>query len=253
MTSDADIVGFVEEVLRQEMGVAASDVAVAANGDVVLLAGFVRSYGHKMQAEQAAKRVPGVFGLANDIEVRLPSADWRPDPEIARDAVAAIRRDLPYVDTIEVVVADGVVTLEGWAESNDWRAKAELAVRWLRGVRNVHNAIRVVERPGSITPAHEQLPRVYIHQSTTSAMQSGPLNVQGWLLAFEPWSPQRLDPLMGWAGSRDPFTSLGPMRFPDRRSAIEFAEQHGWSYVVKEPPRQPVRPKSYADNFRYHR
>jgi hypothetical protein len=29
--------------------------------------------------------------MANDIEVRLPSASERPDPEIARDAAAALK------------------------------------------------------------------------------------------------------------------------------------------------------------------
>jgi hypothetical protein len=56
----------------------------------------VRSYTRKWQAESDAKRVAGVVGIANDIEVRLPSASERPDPEIARDAVAAFKYELPY-------------------------------------------------------------------------------------------------------------------------------------------------------------
>ena len=34
--------------------------------------------------------VAGVVGVANDIEVRLPVVDERPDPEIVRDAVSAL-------------------------------------------------------------------------------------------------------------------------------------------------------------------
>jgi hypothetical protein len=56
----------------------------------------VRSYTQKWQAESDAKRVAGVVGMANDIEVRLPSASERPDPEIARDAAAALKYELPY-------------------------------------------------------------------------------------------------------------------------------------------------------------
>ena len=56
----------------------------------------MRSYTQKWQAESDAKRVAGVMGVANDIEVRLPSASERPDPEIARDAVAALKYELPY-------------------------------------------------------------------------------------------------------------------------------------------------------------
>ena len=45
-------------------------------------------------------------GVANDLEVRLPVIDERPDPEIARDAVAAIKTQLPISsENIEVVVA----------------------------------------------------------------------------------------------------------------------------------------------------
>jgi hypothetical protein len=42
---------------------------------VVTLAGFVRSFAYKFVAESAAKRVMGVVGLANDLEVRLRGAD----------------------------------------------------------------------------------------------------------------------------------------------------------------------------------
>ena len=47
------------------------------------LSGFVHSYWDA--AEKAAKRVYGVRGVANDIEVKPSST--RTDPEIARDAV----------------------------------------------------------------------------------------------------------------------------------------------------------------------
>ena len=58
-----------------------SDIAVAVKDGVVTLSGFVRSYWDKDAAEQAAKRVYGVRGVANDIEVK-PSS-MRTDPEIA--------------------------------------------------------------------------------------------------------------------------------------------------------------------------
>jgi hypothetical protein len=72
-----------------------TDIAVSVKDGVVTLAGFARRYIDKWEAEWAAKRVQGVVGIANDIEVRLPDADERPDPEIARDAVASIKLQLP--------------------------------------------------------------------------------------------------------------------------------------------------------------
>ena len=65
-----------------------------------------------VEAESAAKRVAGVIAVANDIEVRIPSIHQRPDPDIARDAAAAIKNYLPiFYEQIKAVVKDGWVTL----------------------------------------------------------------------------------------------------------------------------------------------
>ena len=64
---------------------------------VVSLTGLVKCYSdnYEYEAEVAVKRVAGVAGVANDLEVRMPSVGERPDPDIARDAVAAIKSQLP--------------------------------------------------------------------------------------------------------------------------------------------------------------
>ena len=144
MRSDADIKRDVEDELRWDPDVDPTDIGVAVKDGVVTLTGFVRSYYQKWEAEIAAKRVAGVVGVANDLEVRLPGVDERPDPEIARDAVAEIRIQLPVsADNIRVVVKDGWVTLEGEVEWNYQREIAENAVRPLRGVRGISNLIKV--------------------------------------------------------------------------------------------------------------
>jgi hypothetical protein len=40
--------------------------------------GFIPSYLQKFEAEKAVKRVQGLVGAANDLEVRLPSIDQMP-------------------------------------------------------------------------------------------------------------------------------------------------------------------------------
>src|SRR5712675_2217888 len=97
MRSDADIKRDVEDELRWDPDLDSTDIAVTVRSGVVTLAGFTRSYSDKLEAETVAKRVAGVLGVANDIEVRLPNLDQRPDPEIARDAIAAIKNRLPLV------------------------------------------------------------------------------------------------------------------------------------------------------------
>ena len=144
MITDSDIKRDVEDELRWDPDVDPTDIAVAVKNGVVTLTGFVRSYGQKFSAERAAKRVAGVVGLANDIEVRLPGADQRPDPEIARDAVAALKTRLPLAaENIKVVVKDGWVTLEGEVEWNYQRENAASAVRWIKGVKGVSNLLRL--------------------------------------------------------------------------------------------------------------
>lgn len=144
MRSDSDIRRNVEEELRWDPDLDATDIAVSVHNGVVTLAGFVRSYIEKYQAEVDAKRVAGVVAVANDLEVRLPNIDERPDPEIARDATARIKAELPYAwEKIRVVAKNGWLTLEGEVEWNYQRERAEEAVRRVRGVKGVTNSIEV--------------------------------------------------------------------------------------------------------------
>src|SRR6202035_523038 len=87
MRTDSEIRKDVEDELRWDPDIDATDIAVAVHNGVATLTGFVRSYMQKTQAERDAKRVAGTLAVANDIEVRLPYINKRPDPEIARDAV----------------------------------------------------------------------------------------------------------------------------------------------------------------------
>ena len=105
MRSDSDIERDVKDELQWGPDLDATDIAVSVKSGVVTLAGYVKSYGDKYQAEAAAKRVAGVSGVANDLEIRVPTVDQRPDPDIARDAVAAIKAYLPISSkNIKVVV-----------------------------------------------------------------------------------------------------------------------------------------------------
>jgi osmotically-inducible protein OsmY len=144
MRSDADIKRDVEMELRWDPDINADDIGVAVKDGVVTLTGFVRSYAQKWRAERDAKRVAGVKAVANDIEVRLPAIDQRPDPEIARDAVSALKTQLPYsADNIKVVVNNGWITLEGEVDWNYQKERAEEAVRHVKGVKGVMNMIQV--------------------------------------------------------------------------------------------------------------
>jgi len=156
MRSDIDIKRDVEAELRWNPDIDATDIAVSVKDGVVTLSGFVRSYAQKFEAEQTAKRVNGVRAVANDIEVRLPIFNQRPDPEIARDAVEEIQKNLPYAsDHIGVVVRDGWVTLEGSVEWNYQRERAAQVVRRVRGVKGVTNLIELQPRVPPVEVKHK--------------------------------------------------------------------------------------------------
>jgi osmotically-inducible protein OsmY len=127
----------------------ASDIAVAVKEGVVTLSGYVSSYWEKDAAEKAVKRVYGVRGVANDIQVKLSTV--RTDPEIARDAVQELEShiSIPH-DKIKVTVRSGWVTLEGSVNWQFQKSLAESSVKKLRGVIGVTNNIEV--RP-AVTPS----------------------------------------------------------------------------------------------------
>jgi osmotically-inducible protein OsmY len=147
MRSDSGIERDVKEELAWDPDLDASDIAVSVHGGVVTLAGFVRSFTDKYEAEAAVKRVNGVVAVANDLEIRLPSIDERPDPEIARDAAAALKSQLPIsYENIKAIVKNGWVTLEGEVEWQYQRVTAENAVRRIKGIKGVSNHIALKPR-----------------------------------------------------------------------------------------------------------
>jgi osmotically-inducible protein OsmY len=115
---------------------------------VVTLAGFTDSYVDRWKAEQVASKVKGVKAIANDIEVKLPSSSTRPDPDIARAALDALRWNIsvPH-DRIKVKVEKGWVTLEGDVDWYYQKEAAERSLRNLTGVRGVSNLLTLRARP----------------------------------------------------------------------------------------------------------
>ena len=147
MRTDSDVKRDVEDELKYDASVDSSDIGVSVKNGVVALTGFVHGYSQKLQAEADAKRVSGVLGVANDIEVRVASVDARPDPEIARDVIAQIKLELPYShENLKAVVKKGWVTLEGNLEWNYQRTAAESAALRVNGVLGVSNFIKLAPR-----------------------------------------------------------------------------------------------------------
>lgn len=151
MTTKTTLDTQVQEELNWEPSIYAGSITVGTANDVVTLTGTVRSYAEKVAAERAVKRVRGVRGVVNDLDVRLLVAHRHPDTELAQAAVHALQwhSQVPR-DAVRVHVADGWVRLEGLVDAQFQRNAAEDAVRPLVGVLGVSNLVRV--RPAAQVP-----------------------------------------------------------------------------------------------------
>jgi osmotically-inducible protein OsmY len=153
--TDEDLQREVLLELKWDARIAPNEIGVAVKNGVVTLTGSVDTFSKKWAAERAALRVRGVKGVANDIEVRLPSANELTDPEIAEAATRALALNaIVPKDAIKVTVSRGWVTLQGEVEWQYQRHEAERVVRNLRGVRGVSNLVTLRPRSG---PSPEEL------------------------------------------------------------------------------------------------
>lgn len=115
----------------------------------------------------------------------------------------------------------------------------------------------VEARPGEIgkvsgIPEEQLRRRVVIYSPARSATQQGAGKVGKWKINF--LSTQKWEnPLMGWTSTGDPYANLGEagLTFDTEEAARSFAERHGWQYVVKQRHTPLIKPKSYADNFKW--
>ena len=145
--TDEEIQRDVLNELKFEPRVQPNEVGVIVKDGVVTLVGWVDSYAKKWAAEEAAHRVRGVLAVANDIEVRLPTAAERTDADIAAAAVRALEWDAAVpVDKLDITVSKGWVSLRGEVEWQYQKQDAERVVRRLQGVRGVSNLIVVRPR-----------------------------------------------------------------------------------------------------------
>ena len=119
-------------------------IGVAVDQDVVMLSGHVSSYVQKLAALSAVRRVKGVHGIADEIEVRYSSDEKMSDDEIAKRAINVLSWDsvLPN-NAIQVTVREGLVTLTGKVNWYYQKSSAERDVRGLLGVRSVVSNIQI--------------------------------------------------------------------------------------------------------------
>ena len=91
-----------------------------------------------------------------------------------------------------------------------------------------------------------------IFKPAKNAMQQGNATSREWALEFVPDRPLTIEPLMGWTSSADTRLQVR-INFATKEEAIAYATRQGIAFRLEEPQRTEVRPKSYAENFKFGR
>ena len=125
-----------------------TDITVSAEGGMVTLHGTVASCRHKREADNAARRVHGVTGISNYLEVHIPDRDRRADADVRADVRHALLLNDLIPATVQARVEAGFVTLSGVAAWQFQRDEAELACAAVPGVTGVDVAIALHPAPG---------------------------------------------------------------------------------------------------------
>lgn len=137
----------VETELSWDPRLDATSIGVSAHDGIVTLSGSVPDYSQKLDAQQAAMRVRGVHGIAENIDVRPFGDVGMDDDEIAKRAVSSLEWDVMVPnEAVQVVVEDGYVTLTGEVEWDFQRNAAARAIHKLYGVRQITNEITLKSR-----------------------------------------------------------------------------------------------------------
>jgi osmotically-inducible protein OsmY len=200
--SDADLKTAVVDELEWTPSIDSTHIGVSVDTGAVTLSGEVRTYPEKVLAAKAVQRVHGVTAIAQEITVR---SGWTTtDSDIAREAGQALERVVDVPDSVKVVVHDQAVTLSGVVEWHYQHDAAERAVRHIKGVTGVVNAITI--RPAtsgvatgakaSITSALVRHARLESKRITVTTDVVGVATIEG---AVRSWSERHEAEQACWA------------------------------------------------------
>jgi osmotically-inducible protein OsmY len=139
--TDHGITSAVERGLIFEKGVFPSNVNVSTSEGIVTLSGAVSNLLAKERALKIAQSIRGVRGAIDRITV-TPVA--RPDADIRKDILAALRQD-PATATykVEVSVKNAMATLSGTVGSYTEEQLAARIAKGVKGLKEIHNDLKI--------------------------------------------------------------------------------------------------------------
>jgi osmotically-inducible protein OsmY len=143
--TDDDLRRDVAAELYWDPQVGSPAIEVSAASGMVTLRGTVASLRHKRAGGNAAARVLGVTGVANELRVQIPDRDRRDDEDLCGDVLEALMLEASVPMTVDAQARDGIVTLTGTVEWHYQREAAESRTAAVPGVAGIGNAITLAE------------------------------------------------------------------------------------------------------------
>lgn len=147
MKTDMQIQEDVQQQLRWNPILNATQIGVAVKNGIVTLSGQVDSYAKKIEAEKDALKVAGVRAIAEDMHIDVSPVTSRTDAEIAEAIINALKWHSEVQDEkIKVKVEDGIVDLEGEVEWEYQRRSALNAIQNITGVKLVLDFTQIKQK-----------------------------------------------------------------------------------------------------------
>jgi len=141
-----DIKKDVVDQLCWDSRIDASRIKVEVVDSKIVLTGQVPSYSARWIAEKDAWIVAGSASIDNKIEISHPRDTQTLSDESLRSNIESMFMWNPVIDStkIKVIVAEGVVTLEGSVEAYWKKMRVEELASEVKGVRGIVNRLAVV-------------------------------------------------------------------------------------------------------------
>jgi osmotically-inducible protein OsmY len=147
--TDSDIQRDALDELTWDAAVDARNLGVTVVGGIVTITGQVGAYAQKREAERLAEMIPGVKAVIVNIDVITVQAFGDAELSVAVHNALSWAAYLPDA-TVSARVEDGWVTLSGTVHWGFQRQNAEDAVRYMKGVKGLTNAIVVANRSAPV-------------------------------------------------------------------------------------------------------
>lgn len=186
-----------------EPSIDAADIGVAVENGIVTLTGHVPTYAQKVTVENVTRRVKGVKGIAQEIEVRPFGTNRTADDEIAKRAVNTINWNTSIPENlVQVKVQKGWVTLTGKVDWQYQKTAAADAVRDLAGVVGVSNQIEIKQRASAfdvkkrIEDALKRNAEIEAQAIRVNVMDGGKVRLEGRVHA---WSERSAAERAAWS------------------------------------------------------